>query len=86
MRSRDEPEEDVEAVDITRVEADWMAGLGGGISVLQEIVEHLWGTSHFTCTRQTKDHATVHQAVVLEDEGGELEDTNKAICVRMCHI
>ena len=64
--------------------------LGGesrcGVSILQEVVGHLRGTSRFACTREAKDEEIEHQSVVLEDEGRELQAPNETICVHMSNI
>jgi hypothetical protein len=81
-----EPEEDVELVDVTRVETNRMAGLRGRIAILQEVVRHLRWTGHLARTLKTEDEDIQNETIVLEDEGGELETTDKTISVCVCHV
>ena len=81
-----EAEEDVNAIDVTRVKTDGVARFGGGITILQEVVGHLWRTRHLAGPLQAQDQQVKNQPVVLEDEGGELEAADKTVSVRMRHI
>ena len=63
-----EPEEDVNLVDITRVEADGMRSFSGDILEGEEVVGHLRGTSHLTGALQTQDEEVENEAIVLDDE------------------
>jgi hypothetical protein len=71
-----EAEEDMNAIDVARVEADRMAGFGGAVSELQEVVGKLRRTGHFARTLQAEDEQVEYETVILEDEGGELKTTN----------
>ena len=48
-------EQDVETIDIARIEANWVARFGYGVAILQEIIGHLRGPSHFTGAMQSED-------------------------------
>ena len=48
-------EQDVEPIDVARIEADWVARFGYGVAILQEVVGHLRGSSHFTGAMQSED-------------------------------
>lgn len=76
----------METVDVTGVQPDWMASLCGRITILEEVVGHLWGTCHLARTGETKDKEIENKSVVLEDEGGELKPANQTVCICVGHI
>lgn len=63
-----------------------MARLRHRVTVLEEVVGQLWRPCHFTCTLQAKDEEIEYEAVVLEDEGGELQASNHAMCIDVGHV
>lgn len=62
------PEEDVDAVDVTAVQSDWVGALRGCVLETEEVIGHLRRASHLTGTVQTQDQQVHHQAVVLHNE------------------
>jgi len=80
------PEEHVEAVDVSREEANWMCHFGRDVLKGEEIIRHLWWSSHFTGSLKTKYKKVKHQAIILDNERGKLEATNDAIRVGVVHV
>jgi len=68
-----EHKEDVEAVDVPRVEPDRVPRLRLHIPESQELVGHLRGPRHLAGTRQPQEEQVQHEPVVLRDEGCELQ-------------
>ena len=83
---RSEAEEDVNPVDVARVQPDRVGSLGSRVTVLQEVVGLLGWTSHFTRSLETENEKIQNETVVLEDESRELETTNHTISIGMSHI
>lgn len=63
-----------------------MPSLCRRVAVLQEVVRHLRKSSHLTRALKVKNQEVEYQAVILEDEGGKLQATDEAECVRVSHI
>lgn len=76
----------MKAVDVAGVEANGMSGFGGTITVLEEVVRELQRTGHFTGTLEAEDEEIEDEAIVLEDESGELKTTDEAISVGVRHV
>jgi hypothetical protein len=76
----------MEAVDVARIEADWVARFGYGVAILQEIVGHLRGPGHFTGAMQSEDEQVKDKPIVLEYECRELESTDQAIGIVVRHV
>jgi hypothetical protein len=81
-----EAEENMNAIDVSRVQANGMASLGRNVSVLEEVVGHLGRTSHLTRALQAKNEDIQDQTVVLKNESGELQTSDEAIPIRMGHV
>ena len=69
-----EAEDNVQAINITGVQADGVTSLCSRIAILQEVIGYLWRTG-------IKD-----KTVVLEDKGRELKTTNETERIRVHHI
>ncbi|CAN8015573.1 unnamed protein product, partial [Ixodes persulcatus] len=80
------PEEDVYAVDVARVEAHGVGGLGGHVLEGQEVVGHLGGPRHLGGPLQAQSQQVQHQAVVLHYERRELQAPDDAIRVGVVHV
>lgn len=81
-----EPKQDVESVDIARVETDGMTCFSSRIAILKEVIRHLGRPRHLTCSLKAKNKKIEDQAVILEDEGRELKTTNETISIGMRHV
>lgn len=79
-------EQDVEPIDVARIEADWVARFGYGVAILQEIVGHLRRPGHFTGAVQSEDEQIKDEPIVLEDERRELESADQAIGIIVRHV
>lgn len=66
---RSEPEQDVQTIDVSRVETNGMPCLSGRITVLQEVVGLLRRSGHLARSLQAEDEKIEDETVVLEDEG-----------------
>lgn len=73
------PEEHVETIDVTRVEAYGMCHFRRHVLERQEIVRHLWWSSHLTGTLESKYKKIKNKTVVLDNEGGKLQASDDAI-------
>lgn len=51
---KSQPEEDVDAINVAAVQSDWMSRLCGSVLETEEVIGHLWWSSHFTGTVQTQ--------------------------------
>jgi hypothetical protein len=81
-----EAEENVQAINITGVQADGVTSLCSRIAILQEVIGHLWRTGHFASLLQAKNEEITDKTVVLEDKGRELKTTNETERIRVRHI
>ena len=81
-----EAEENVQAINITGIQADGVTSLCSRIAILQEVIRHLWRTGHFAGSLQAKNEEIKDKTVVLEDKGRELKTTNETERIRVCHI
>ena len=80
------PEEDVDAVDVAAVQSDRVGALSGRVLETEEVVGHLRRAGHLAGTVQAQHQQVHHQAVVLHNEGGELEPPDDAVRVGMVHV
>lgn len=80
------PEEDVDAVNVTAVQPDWVGTLCGRVLETEEVVGHLRRAGHLTGTVQAQHQQVHHQAVVLHNERGKLEPPDYAVGVGVVHI
>ncbi|KAI3486863.1 hypothetical protein L1887_49501 [Cichorium endivia] len=78
--------EDVDAVDVARVEAHRVSCLGGGIAELEEAVGHVGRTCHLVGALQAEDEQIKHETVVLEYERAELQAADQAVRVDVRHV
>ena len=74
------------AVNVSRVEPDGMGALGGHVLVCEEVVGHLRGPGHLGGAVQAQHQQVQHQAVVLHNEGCELQPTDDAVRVGVVHV
>lgn len=81
-----EPKQDVESVNVTRVETDGMTCFSSRITILKEVIRHLGRPRHLTCSLKAKNEEIEDQTIILEDEGRELETADKTISIGMCHV
>ena len=72
-----EAEENVQAINITGVQADGVTSLCSRITILQEVIGHLWRTSHFVSSLQAKNEEIKDKTVVLKDKGRESKTINE---------
>lgn len=63
-----------------------MASFSRRITVLKEVVRHLWRTSHLAGALQTENQEIEDKAVVLENECRELQSTDQDKGVSVCHV
>lgn len=80
------PEEDVDAVNVAAVQSDRVSALCGRVLETEEVVGHLRWAGHLAGTVQAQDQQVHHQAVVLDNERGELEPPDDTIGVGVVHI
>ena len=62
-----EVEENVQAINITGVQADGATSLCSRIAILQEVVGDFWRTCHFASSLQAKNEDIKDKTVVLEE-------------------
>ena len=80
------PEEEVESVDISGVEPNRMRHLRVHILKAEKVIRHLRRSGHLRGPVEA-EHEQVHdEAVVLDDEGGELEAADDAVAVGVVHV
>lgn len=80
------PEENVDPVDVTAVQSDWVGAFCGSVLETEEVIGHLRWAGHLTGTVQAKHQQIHHQAVVLHDERGKLETPDDAVRVGVVHV
>ena len=73
-------------VDVSWVEPDWMARLGGYVLECQEVVGQLWRAWHLRGPLKAQYQQVHDQAVVLHDERGELQAADDAVRVSVVHV
>ncbi len=49
-----------------------VASFSGRVAVLEEVIGHLWRTSHLAGSLQTEDKEIKDKAIILENKCGEL--------------
>lgn len=86
MHRKGLPEEDMDAVDVSAVQADRVGSLSGNVLEAQEVIGHLWRAGHLTGAVQPQHQQIHHQAVVLNNEGGKLQPSNDAVRVCVVHV
>ena len=52
----------------------------------QEVVRHLWRSSHLTGTLQTQHKKVEYQPVILDDERRKLQATDDAVRIGVIHV
>lgn len=67
----------MDPVDVARVEADRVAGLGRRVAELEEVVGHLGRASHLARALEAEDEDVEDEAVVLETGKGQYEQKSK---------
>jgi len=80
------PEEHVKSFDVARVQPDGMSHFGRDVLKREEVVGHLWRSSHFAGTLQSEHQEVKNKSVVLDDERGELETADDAVRVGVVHV
>jgi hypothetical protein len=83
---RCEPEQDVDPIDVSRVETDGVSCLGRRIPELEEVVGHLRRSGHLARTLESEDEDVEDETVVLEDEGRELKSSDHSEGVDVRHV
>jgi hypothetical protein len=83
---RAEAEEDPDSVNVACVQTDWVLGLCGTITELQEVVGALRWSSHFARALQAQKKQIDDQTIVLEDERGKLQTSDHTIAVNVVHV
>mmetsp|Transcript_8730 Transcript_8730/g.18587 ORF Transcript_8730/g.18587 Transcript_8730/m.18587 type:complete len:747 (-) Transcript_8730:2392-4632(-) len=81
-----EAEEDVDLVDVARVEADGVPRLSAHVPEGQELVGHLGRARHFTGPCEAQQQQVQDQTVVLRDEAGKLQSSDEAVAVGVAHV
>lgn len=79
-------EQDMESINVARVEADGVARFSYGVTILQEIVGHLRGARHFTGAVQSEYEQVEDEPIVLEYERRELETADQAVGIVVRHV
>lgn len=83
---RELPEEDMNSVDVSAEQSNWMGCFRCNILERQEIVRHLRWTGHFAGSLQAQDEQIQDETIVLRDERRELKTSNNAITVCVVHV
>lgn len=81
-----EAEQHVDAINVTRVETNWVTNLSWGVAELKEVVGRLGRTGHFAGSLESENEDVENETVVLEDETGELESSNHSESVDVGHV
>lgn len=76
----------MDAVDVSTVQADGVSTLCSTVLEAEEIIGHLWRSSHFTGTVETQNEQVHHQPIVLHNEGGKLQASDDAVGVGVVHV
>ena len=80
------PEEHVELVDVSGVEADGVRHLRRDVLERQEVVGHLRRAGHLAGSLEAKNEEVEHEAVVLDDERSKLQAADDAVRVGVVHV
>mmetsp|Transcript_30637 Transcript_30637/g.99608 ORF Transcript_30637/g.99608 Transcript_30637/m.99608 type:complete len:435 (-) Transcript_30637:2259-3563(-) len=83
---RGEAEDDVQLVDVAAVEANRMPRLHRSVPERDELVRALRRPRNLRGAREPEHEEVEHEAVVLDDEAGELEAGDEAVRVCVAHI
>lgn len=76
----------MDAVDVSAVQANGVGTLCSTVLEAEEIVGHLWRSSHLAGTVKTQNEQVHHQAIVLHNEGGKLQAPDDAVRVGVVHV
>ncbi len=76
----------MDAVNVAAVQSDGVGALSRCVLETEEVIGHLRWAGHLAGTVQAQHQQVHHQAVVLYNEGGELESPDDAVGVGVVHI
>ncbi len=76
----------MEAVHITREESDGVTSFRLYVLEGEEVIGHLWWSSHLAGALQPQHKKVQYQPVILDYKGGKLETTDDPVRVGVIHV